>query len=320
MQQEIRIALRDWDWLTPLVLGEVDTQQLEDLGHSLTVDRVPALASLQDSDVYAGAEVSLSGYVRGVSAGDTSIEALPHVLMQGFRHRCIIVRADSKATSAADLVGGKIGITGWPDSGNTWTRAAVADDGLQIEDAQWFAGRLTGDHPEFDRLGSYEAPGRIEAIYGKPMADRLADGELDAIFTPFMPPGFYTGDTPFRPLYPNLRAIEKSWIDSRGYVPGHHLLAFKPEIPIEVRLVISRLLEESKRLWLVKRYKLAETTAWTAVDFWDEGQVLPKNWDQPGLTHQRRMLEGFIDESVRQGLLSTPTSIDQLFPVDIPAA
>lgn len=320
MSHRLRVALRDWDWLTPLVMGEVDVSPLKKMGYMLEIDRVSSLRGFRSAREYDGSEVSLSRYVAAVAGGVNEIHALPHVLMQAFRHRCVLVSASSEATEPAHLIGGRIGITGWQDSGNVWTRSALSDGGLRISDAQWFAGRLTSEHPELDRLGPYGVPGRIEAIFGRPMVDRLIDGELDAILTPFMPQGFYSGESQLRPLFPDIRVAEKQWVTERGYVPGHHILAFKRYVPIEAQGVVSGLLEESKRQWKEKRQKLAETTAWTAVDLWDESQYLPRNWDQQGLKNHELMFDEFVSESLHQGLIDKRVPIEELFPIDLPSA
>ena len=63
--------------------------------------------------------------------------------MRGFRHRCIITSRASPVARLEELKGGRIGVTGWQDSGNNWTRAALAQAGVVIEDVRWYAGRLT---------------------------------------------------------------------------------------------------------------------------------------------------------------------------------
>ena len=317
MMRQCRLALRDWDWLTPLLLREIDTSELDALGYSLNLDRVPQLVNLRDSVTYDGAEVSLSNHSRRVMRGDTRVEALAHPLMQGMRHRCVLVRADSAAGCATDLAGARIGVTGWADSGIVWARAALADDGLALEEAHWFAGRLTAQHPEADRIGEFTRSGRVQAISGKPMIDRLANGELDAVISPFVPPGVLVPDSPFRPLYGDPRAVERQWLAHRGYVPGHHVLAFKSEVPHEVRRAVSSLLHESRHAWRRSREKLAETTLWAAVDFWDEAKLLPVGWDQPGLQHQQRMLQGFFQASLHQKLIERVPPLDQIFAPDV---
>ncbi|WP_197429663.1 type 2 periplasmic-binding domain-containing protein [Auraticoccus cholistanensis] len=314
-----RIALRDWDWLTPLLLGELGTEPLDELGLELQVERVPALPDLWSEPGLDAAEISLSRYCLAVADGRSEVVAVPHVLMQGFRHRCVIVAAGSEATSAADLRGGRIGLTGWPDSGNTWTRAALADDGLGLDDARWFTGRLTADHPEQDRLGGHGVPGHIEALTGTPLVERLSRGELDAVLTPFMPPGFHSPDAPWRPLYPDVRAAEAGWVRRHGFVPGHHLLGFRTGVAPEVAAAVSEVLLRSREAWRTKRAKYAETSAWLAVDLVDEARLLPPGWDTPGLAEQGPMVAEFTAQQRHQRLHPSPPQLTDLFPLDLAA-
>jgi 4,5-dihydroxyphthalate decarboxylase len=307
----IDLALRDWDWLTPLRLGDISTDELRAQGFDLRITPVAHLDGQWQADGFAGAEVSLSKTSRSYALGELSYDPTNVVLMQGFRHRCVIVAKDSDYTQASDLVGKRIGVTGWPDSGNTWTRTALQDDGLKIDDATWFAGRLTEQHPEEDRLDGFGVPGRIEEIHGKPMADRLADGELDAVLTPFMPAGFYNPDSPWRRLYTDVRTKELEWAATTGYVPAHHVLAFDSALPPEVRSLVVRALDESRQLWRIKREKYVETSAWLAVDFGAEAE-LPAGWDQVGSQSQTDMFEGFFAALKEQNLTDPNTDFSTM--------
>lgn len=308
----VELALRDWDWLTPLRLGEVCTDELAAAGVALHVTPVPSLVDDWQARGYAAAEVSLSKTARTFAQGGLAYGATPVAMMQGFRQRCVIVNAESEYERASDLVGKRIGVTGWPDSGNTWTRQALADDGLGIEDAYWYVGRLTQQHPESDRLSGFGRQGRIEAIFGKPMADRLADGELDAVLTPFMPPGFYAQGSPWRRLYPDVRRQELDWARANGYVPAHHVLAFDREVPAPVRRVVIAALEASRAAWRVKREKYTETSAWLAVDFGDEAG-LPSGWNVTGSASQQAMFAGFFAALKAQDLVSPDADFSHLF-------
>ena len=98
----------------PLALGDVGVGYLD----ISLLDTTPDVWKRHD---LAGGETSFSSYVRARARGDDSVIALPVFLMRGFRHRCILVHRDSPAIAASDLHGARIGLTGWADSGNTWT-------------------------------------------------------------------------------------------------------------------------------------------------------------------------------------------------------
>lgn len=314
MKVVVRLALRDWDYMTPLVLGDVRSERIEVL-----VDRVGTLPEdFANDPCYDASEISFSRYTTGRARGDTAVFGVPNFLMRGFRHRCIITARTSPLTRLEELKGKRIGVTGWQDSGNTWTRTAVAWAGVGIEDVRWYAGRLTEAHPIVDRLGPYARPGRIEVVPGeRPMLELLESGELDAVFTPFMPPGFFASDSKFRHLLPDLRGSELAYFNAVGYVPGIHILGIKaafaaehPWLPQE----LSDLLDKSQNVWLERRRKYADTTPWIIDELVRCGQDLPENWNASGLEPNRRMIADFLAEIRNQNLADTDLTPDALFP------
>ncbi len=316
MRVPVKIATRDWDYLTPLVLGEVSSERID-----LQVDRVGTLIpDLGTSDIYDAAEVSFSRYTSAMAAGDDAVIGIPCFIMRGFRHRCIITAEESPMTRLSDLAGKRIGVTGWRDSGNTWTRAALRREGVGVEDAFWFAGRLTASHPITDRLYGFGRPGRIEAAPGeRPMMELLAEGELDAVFTPFMPDGYFENGSGFRQLLPDFVKAEKAYFDDVGYVPGMHIVAVKarlaeqhPWLPAE----LTRLVDESQRVWTSRRRKYAETTPWMFGELLRSARDLPADWNASGLGVNSAMIADFVTELREQGILQSSLTPQSLFPFE----
>ena len=314
MPPRVRLGLRDWDYLTPILLGDVRSPDID-----VDIVRVSALlddpAGVPDFD---GAEVSFSRYSQRRAEGIADIVALPHFLMRAFRHRCVITAAGSPYRDFASLSGKTIGLTGWQDSGNTWTRALLRREGVGIEDATWWAGRLTAAHPITDRLGRFARPGRIEAVPGeRPMVDLLKSGELAAVFTPFMPPGFYEPDSGLRALLPDYRAAEVTYFHEVGYVPGIHVLALKPEFVAahpKVPAALSELIDESARVWLAKREKYADTTPWIIDELARCARDLPADWNVNGYAANAAMIDAFAEEMFAQDIVEKRLGGRDLFP------
>jgi 4,5-dihydroxyphthalate decarboxylase len=309
----IRLALRDWDYMTPLVLGDVTSPRLD-----VRVDRVAALPDdLATSALYDASEMSLSRYTTARARGETSVFGVPNFIMRGFRHRCVITARDRSLSRLADLRGGRIGLAGWQDSGNTWTRAALAREGVGIEDAQWIVGRLAASHPSIDRVGRYARPGRIETLPGDPpILELLLEGKLDAVFTPFMPEGFYGRDAKYRHLVTDLRGAELGYFAAVGYVPGIHILGIKAELARQhpwLAQELSDLIDASQVLWRDKRRRYAETTPWIVDELGQSARDLPEGWDASGLEANRAMIAGFIAEARGQGLMDAALTPDALF-------
>ncbi len=314
MPLTLRLALRDWDYMTPLVLGDVQSPRLV-----VKVDRVGTLISDIGRDpAYDAAEMSFSRYSQLRHDGDESVVGIPNFIMRGFRHRCIITLKGSSIRQLSDLAGKKIGVTGWRDSGNTWTRAAIRREGVEVDDAMWYAGRLTEAHPITDRLDGFGRPGRIEAVPGEqPMVDLLKNGGLDAIFTPFMPPGFFDQDSPFRQVLDDFRAAEVTYFHEVGYVPGMHLIGFKAQIAQENPWVmdeLSNLIDASQRMWVQKREKYADTTPWMIDELRRCAADLPPSWNTSGLEANETMISDFANELYAQKILPRRLSPADLFP------
>ena len=309
----LRIATRGWAHVLPLALGDV--AQAEPLLRLERRDATPDLWTEPDLD---GAETSFSRYVRTRAAGDTSVTALPYFIMRGFRHRCIIVADESPHTRATDLQGAAIGLTGWPDSGNTWTRAILRAQGVGLNQVRWQVGRLTSEHPETDRLGGVTIPDHLDvSSTSEPLLDALLAGRLDAVMTPFMPQAFLEPSSPFRTLFPDNQAEEASYYRRRGYIPGIHLIAVKTALLEEDPDLAGQLLEafaRSQRMSHQERGKLQDVTPWTNEALRASVGVFGHDFNPIGLAPNLPMISDFQDELVHQHLLGTPVPVQELFP------
>lgn len=311
----IRLAVRDWDYFTPLALGDITPD-----GFDLLIDRVGTLVNdLASSPDYDAGEVSFSRYAQARARDDASLLGLPHFLMRGFRQRCIITTTESPITTPAELKGKRIGVTGWQDSGNTWTRTVLREAGVEIDDVRWFAGRLTADHPIIDRLAGFGRPGRIEPAPGeRPLIELLKTGELDAVFTPFMPEGFFLPASGLRQLQPDFYQAERAYFNRVGYVPGIHILAMKPALAAQhpwLPAALSEVIDRSYALWMQKREKYADTTPWLLDDLRRTAQELPASWNENGFAANRKMIEDFGRELFQQGLTHRLLTPEAIFPM-----
>ncbi|MCW5219742.1 nitrate ABC transporter substrate-binding protein [Verminephrobacter aporrectodeae subsp. tuberculatae] len=311
----LRLAVRDWDYLTPLALGDLRSSEVQ-----VELHRVGTLPEDLAADPrYDAGEISFSRYAQARARGDEAIVGVPHFLMRAFRHRCIITAAQSPWTQIGQLAGKRIGLTGWQDSGNVWTRAILRQAGIGMADAQWFVGRLTAAHPVVDRLHGHGQAGHIEAVADeRPLVDLLHAGALDAVFTPFMPPGFFEPACGLRPLLPHCRQAEVDYFRTTGYVPGIHVLGIRkalvqawPGLP----QALSELLDEAARLWLEKRRKYADTTPWIIDELQQTARDLPDSWNRNGFVQNEQMIADFGKELHAQRITQTCLSPRELFPL-----
>ncbi len=317
MALRIRMKSRDWDFWTPILLGDVSSQKID-----LQLTRVMSLIdNVAEDPECEAAEMSLSRYAMRRNEGrDQNLVGIPFFIMRGFRNRCILTLKDSPLKTLGDLKGVRMGISGWQDSGNTWTRALLLEAGVPVESIRWTLSRMTSaDKIDMNR-GRQFWDNRVvfHDPDETPLVDLLRAGKIDAIFQAFMPAGFYSPDYGLRQVQPDFVEQEKAWYGRWGFVPGIHILAMKadfveahPEAPLE----LCKLLRASQDLWLAKRRKYFETTPWLIASLEDMANSLPADWDPYGLEPNRKMLDEFARQQYVQKLTSVQRDADFLFPV-----
>ncbi|MGQ4511707.1 hypothetical protein [Streptomyces sp. DW26H14] len=312
-QPDIRLALRDWDHVTPLLTGAVPTP-----GWDLSLEARDVTPDVLAEPAVDGGETSFSRYALARAAGDDRLVGLPVFVMRGFRHRCVLVRTDSPYTALEDLDGARVGLTGWPDSGNTWTRALLRAAGVDLTGVDWRVGPLVAGEHGKDRVGSRPLPANVSVLAdGESLQEELAAGRLDAVFTPFLPDEMFTARSRFRQLLHDHRGAEQAYFATTGFVPGIHLVALKRETvrahPWLPGAVLDAL-EGAKRHWTARRRLLADTTPWLLDELLDATARFGADWMPYGTAANARMTEAFCTELVAQGIAPGPVAPDTVFP------
>lgn len=290
MKPQVKLAMRDWDYLTPLLLGDLTSPDMDVV--LKRVDRLPGL-HLQPAQ-YDACELSFSQYVRALDQGQCDLIGIPNFVMRGFRHRCVVTTRDSSLTALGELAGHRVALAGWPNSGHTWTRTALLHQGVQLEDIIW--------------LECSEGPTPLEV---------LQQGDAEAAFLPFMPPGFFAPDAALRPVQRNCQELERHYLASVGYVPGIHILAVRQPLARRhpwLPQALSDLIDASRQLWRGKRQRYLDTSPWINDQWQLCGATLPTHWDASGVEENFRMISDFAASLFRQGLTSRPLHAHEIFP------
>lgn len=131
------LVMKDYDYVAPLACGDVVAD-----GIALRLDRrTPMARVLADPGIEAG-ELSLSHYLIRTAAGDRTFVGVPVFAYRAFRHRCFFVRRGSTLETLPDLEGRRVGTNSYPDTGNTWSRAALREAGVRLERIDWTYGPI----------------------------------------------------------------------------------------------------------------------------------------------------------------------------------
>ncbi len=263
---EINLVTRSYDQLMPLACGDVVAE-----GIDLQLDRRTPIQQFMVDPAYQAGEMSFSQYLIRTSQGEQDFVGLPLFVMRGFRHRCFFVLRNSGLQSLKDLAGKRVGTNGWPDSGNTWSRAALREQGVGIDEIEWWVG--PADDPAYDSLGHrprLTLPSNVYyAAAGQTLQDMLLDGELDAMMCPWPPRAFHEPGSQIVRLMPNFRQVEQEYARRLGFYPAHHIIALRRQV-LEQEPWVARSLyqafEQSRIQAQENRRFLADTTPWLLAD------------------------------------------------------
>ena len=303
----ITLVIKDYDYLAPLVCGDVVAE-----GINLTLDRVsPITRTVLDPAVTAG-ELSFSHHLIRMSRGEAAFVGIPVFAYRAFRHRCFFVRRNSDLRRLTDLDGRRVGTNSYPDSGNTWSRAALREAGVRIDRMTWVYGPIE-DASAVGSAGRPQIPlpeNVRPAPPGRALRDMLLDGDLDALMIPTPPQGFYASDSPVRRLVPDYRAAERSYYLRTGLYPAHHIIGLRREVFERspwVAFTLYAAIERAKLAWQKSRGDLAETTPWLLAEIEEAVALFGEDWQPNGLTETNRgMVKALCEEELAQGLIQRP--------------
>jgi 4,5-dihydroxyphthalate decarboxylase len=311
---KITLVMKDYDYIAPLACGDITVQGLE-----LNLDRQTSMIVGRDDPDVSAVELSFSAYLIRLSQGNRGFMGIPFFAYRAFRHRCFYVLKDSGLDQLQNLKGKRVGTNAWPDSGNTWTRAALREQGVAIGDVQWWVGPI--DDPSYDSHGhrpEITLPPNVTSSIpvGSTLLQMLLEGELDALMCPWPPKGFYQPESRIKRLIPDYRQAEQAYYGRTGIYPGQHIIGLRRAVFESNPMIAKDLyqaLDESMRTWMERRRMLAETSPWLLADIEEAVDLIGYDWQPNGVGPNLHMIKTMCDEEYAQGLISTPLDATQVF-------
>jgi 4,5-dihydroxyphthalate decarboxylase len=310
----IKLVTRDYDVLTPLLSGDVVPD-----GITLQLDRSTPIGAFRGDESFQAGEMSFSQYLRHLDSGGGDIIGLPLFLMRGFRQRCFFVRRGSELSSFQDLRAKRIGTNGWPDSGNTWSRALLRAEGVSIDEIEWFVGPIDGvvDEAFGHRVSSDGLPPHAHvAPAGETLVGLLAAGAVDALMMPWPPQSFYEADAPVVRLLRDYRRAEEEYARKVGFCPTHHILGVRASVLEEDPWIAGSLFqafERARKLTEQRRWVLADTSPWLLADLERTAEILGPDWQANGIAGNQTVIDAFCAEMHAQGNTGRRIALEAVF-------
>lgn len=226
----INLACMDYDRVRPLMDGRVNPGGI-DL-NILPMRPRETFPRMLERAEFEASELSLASYTILKGKGDTRFISIPVALSKLFRHSCIYVRKGSGIASPADLKGKRVGTTQYGSTAVVFMKGLMQDEyGVRPEDMHWFMGGL--EAPVQNPLLPLKLPEKIRLEFlksGVTLEDMMERGELDALFSIYLPPSFMRGDKHIARLFPEYKKAEIAYFKKTGIFPIMHTVVLRRDV------------------------------------------------------------------------------------------
>jgi 4,5-dihydroxyphthalate decarboxylase len=309
-----------YDRTLPLYTGEVKAEGIA-LNYLAIDDPRQIFDRLAGGDEFDAAEFSSSEFVSRYCAGDRTFVAIPVFPSRVFRHGFITVNRNKGIRTPKDLEGKRIGVPLYTMTAAIFIRGMLQHEyGVDLDSVRWIQGAINsaGAH------GSPTVPAMLRPVAienntsGRSLSDLLAAGEIDAIIGANLPDAMKTSPDVQR-LFPDYRAVEKSYYQKTRIFPIMHLLAIRrrfyeahPEAVISFYDALCR----AKDCGLAKMRNLATLRymlPWMSADLDEIEEVFGGDPWPYGIAANRPTLEALVTYLAEQGLIAAPPRIEELF-------
>jgi 4,5-dihydroxyphthalate decarboxylase len=314
----LTLACGDYDRTAPLATGQVQPEGIDLNVINLPVEEIfYRNATYQD---FAVAEMSLSSYTLMMERGNEYV-AIPVFPSRSFRHNGVYVNAQAGIEKPADLVGRVVGAPEMQLTAVVWIRGILAEHyGVPADSVSY-------------RTGGLYAPGRVEKITVAPdgvdiraiptdrtLDDMLVSGEIDALYTPRVPPSYTHGDGAVRRLWEDCEAEERGYFERTGIFPIMHVIAIRRDVYEANRWIAQSLFKAFTKAKQIVVDRSEETAALASMLPWSylaarrTRETLGSDYWQYGLTNgSRENLETFLRYSGEQGLVTRRWAPEEMF-------
>jgi len=320
---QLTLACWDCDRTRPLIDGRVRPAGI-DLDIKILRPREMFKRMLDDAE-FDVSEISLASYVALKARGDCRFVAIPVAPSRMFRHSCIYVRSGAIKTPS-DLRGKRVGATSYSSTGIVFMRGMLQHDyGVAASDLQWFMGRLNGapePNMSVEQLIAASLPKDIELqsiLDDNTLEGLLAAGELDAIFSIFIPAIFQSGSPAIARLFPNFREVEQDYYRRTRIFPIMHIVAIRDDVHRERPWIARSLYKafcEAKDMALRGLYDtdaLRLALPWLIDHIEEARRELGHDFWVYGLEPNRPALSAICNYVYEQGLAPRLVEPDELF-------
>jgi 4,5-dihydroxyphthalate decarboxylase len=226
----LTLACWDYDRTRPLFDGRVKAEGI-DLDFKVMRPReiFPRMLERQEFQV---SELSFASFAGLKARGDCPFVGLPIALSKIFRHSCVYVRPDAGIRTPADLKGKRIGVSQYAASAIVFMRGMMQHDyAVMPSDTHWFMGGLNTPVPPPKVPVQVPADVRLDYLKAdETLEAKMERGELDALYSVYIPSIFRKGSPSIARLWPNFKELETDYFRRTGIFPVMHIMVVRQDV------------------------------------------------------------------------------------------
>jgi 4,5-dihydroxyphthalate decarboxylase len=275
---------------------------------------------------YDVAEIGLTYYLRTLELSGAPFIAIPVFPNRIFRHSAIFVNRASGIARPQDLAGRKVGeLHRYGHDAGIWAKGVLHDEyGVTARSMIHFVGGL--DRPQGRDWAPLAPPPDVEIRELGPdqtLDAMLVAGEIDALFTAWLPPSFIGGARHITRLFPDYAAVERDWYRRTGIFPMMHVVVIRREVYEQNRWIARALMAafDQAKARAIDEYRVAESflgapfmVPWLPALLEENRALMGENAWAYGLNAaNRKTLETYLRYHAEQGLSRRRWQIDELF-------
>ena len=267
------------------------------------------------------AEMSLSSYTVTLSGENPPFVALPVFPSRMFRHSCIFVSAKSGIREPKDLAGRRVGVPEYQMTAPVWIRGILQDEyGIDPSGVQYFSGGV--EEPGRDEKLKLDLPSRFRVTpigATQTLAQMLADGAIDALYTARTPSSFAMRPGAVRRLFDDYAAAERDYHRRTRMFPIMHTVVIRRDVYRAhpwIAQSLCKAFAEAKRRALADlgaTNALSSMLPWQIAHIEEARRELGDDWWPYGLEANRSVLDTFLRYHHEQGLSKRRLTPEELF-------
>lgn len=267
------------------------------------------------------AELSLSSYAMSLDHGAPYV-AIPAFPSRAFRHSGIWINTSSGITRPSDLIGRVVGVPEYQMTAAVWIRGTLQEHyGVPVDSVRYVTGGLFS--PGREEKIPVSPPGiSLTRLDDASLSTALAQGRIDALYSPYPPTGALDGTAPVARLWPEFRAEETRYFRETKIFPIMHVVAVRRDIydsdPWVARALFVAL-EKAKNLAIASLGEGGSLAVALPFAF-DEAratrELFGADYWPYGLEPNRKTIDTLMDYAFNQGLTKVRRTPDELFAVE----